>query len=415
MTTILLPTIGSAGDIHPFMAVGMGLKALGLRPRLIANDYFRELITRSGLDFTPLGTKEDYQRMIADPDLWHPSRGFQALINHSIGPAVKPLTDLISQYDPAHTLVVAPGVCYGAGLAHEKWGTPWITVHLQPALFRTAYDTPPLGSINFPPWLSPGAKRFFFRLMDKFLIDRAIGAKVNPVREALGLRPQTGFFTHQYHAPQKSLGLFPAWFALPQPDWPPSVKLTGFVQFDGGSAGGLSPELQTFLDGGEPPLVFTAGTAMQQAAKFFKVSLAAAQALNRRAILLTPHREQLPPSLPPEAIAVAYAPFSQLLPRVALLVHHGGIGTVAQALAAGIPQLVHPLAHDQPDNARRLARLGVSATLPPSAYRLPQVSATLQHLLTNTDVARSCQTWAQKVDFAAALSTTCSHILEMIG
>lgn len=410
MSNVLLPTTGTAGDVHPFIALGLGLKERGLRPRLIANEHFRELITGMGLDFIPMGTKAGYQQMIANPNLWHPSRGFQALVNDSIGPTVKPLYDLIAQYDPADTLVVAPGVLYGARIAYEKLGMPWITVHLQPALFRTAYDTPPLGSAVFPPWLSPSAKRFLFRLMDKLLIDRAIGAKVNPVRQALGLRPQAGFFAGSYHAPLKSLGLFPDWFAPPQPDWPPQVELTGFIQFDGGEQASLSPTLQTFLDQGEPPLAFTAGTAMQHGAAFFRVSVAAAQTLNRRAILLTRHREQLPPALPESIIAVDYAPFSQLLPQVALLVHHGGIGTVAQALAAGIPQLVHPLAHDQPDNARRLARLGVGATLTPSAYQEKKVVATLHRLLTDAAVARSCAKWAQRVDFAAALQKSCTAI-----
>lgn len=410
MKNILLPTVGSTGDVHPFIALGLGLRVRGLRPHLIANEHFRALITKQGLDFIPMGTTAQYRQMVENPDLWHPAKGFQVLVDHSIGPYVQPLYDIIAGFNPANTVVVSAGVLYGARIAHEKLGMPWLTVHLQPALFRTVYDTPPLGSAIFPSWLPRATKRFLFRLLDKTVIDRAIGAKVNPVRQALGLRPQTGFFADSYHAPQKSLGLFPPWFAPPQPDWPPQVEPTGFIQFDGSDQTGLSPALQTFLDEGEPPLAFTAGTAMQHGAEFFQVSVAAAQTLNRRAILLTRHRKQLPPTLPPGIIAIEYAPFSELLSRVALLVHHGGIGTVAQTLAAGIPQLVHPLAHDQPDNARRLQRLGVGATILPSTYRPPKVVATLNQLLTDADVAQSCQKWAQKVDFAAALQTTCDRI-----
>jgi rhamnosyltransferase subunit B len=411
MKNILLPTVGSAGDVHPFIALGLGLKARGLRPRLIANEHFRALITGQGLDFIPMGSETQYRQTIENPDLWHPTKGFQVLVDHSIGPYVQPLYEIIASFNPVDTVIVSAGVLYGARIAHEKLGMPWITVHLQPALFRTAYDTPPLGSTVFPPWLPRRAKWFLFRLMDKLLIDRAIGAKVNQVRQALGLRPQTGFFGDSYHAPQKSLGLFPDWFAPPQPDWPPQIQLTGFVRFDGGDEQArLDTELEAFLAEGEPPLAFTAGTAMEHGAEFFKVSLAAAQVLNRRALFLTRHREQLPATLPPGMVHVPYAPFSQLLPRVAALVHHGGTGTVAQALAAGTPQLIRPMAHDQPDNARRLEKLGVGLTLSPAAYQQKKVVATLNQILTDADVARSCAQWAQKVDFAAALQTACEAV-----
>src|SRR6185436_13395214 len=95
--------------------------------------------------------------------------------------------------------------------------------------------------------------------------------------------------------------------------------------------------------------------------------------LGRRGILLTRHREQVPDNLPREVIHIDYAPFSQLLPRCAALVHHGGIGTSAQALASGVPQLVTPFTHDQPDNAARLKRLGGAEVLPSSRYRAHRI------------------------------------------
>lgn len=408
---VLLATVGSAGDVHPFIALAQGLKGRGLRPQLIANEHFRNLSTGQGIEFIPMGSAAQYRQTVENPDLWHPRKGFQVLVDHSIGPYVKPLYDIITRFDPADTVVAAAGVLYGARIAHEKMGFRWITVHLQPALFRTTFDTPPMGSAVFPAWLSPGVKRFLFKMMDRFVIDRAIGAKVNPERLALGLRPQNGFFAASYHAPHKSLGLFPAWFAPPQPDWPPQIQLTGFVQFDGGDAQiGLDSELEAFLAAGEPPLAFTAGTAMEHGQAFFEVSLAAAQHLNRRALFLTRHRDHLPATLPDGMRHVPYAPFSQLLPRVALLVHHGGTGTVAQALAAGIPQLVRPLAHDQPDNARRLEKLGVGATLTPAAYREKALVAKLDALLSAPEVRAQSRLLAQKVDFAAALQTACDAI-----
>ena len=76
----------------------------------------------------------------------------------------------------------------------------------------------------------------------------------------------------------------------------------------------------------------------------------------RRGLLLSRHREHIPRTLPSDVRHVEYAPFSELLPRCAALVHHGGIGTSAQALAAGVPQLIMPMGHDQPDNSRACSR-----------------------------------------------------------
>ncbi len=114
---------------------------------------------------------------------------------------------------------------------------------------------------------------------------------------------------------------------------------------------------------------------MAHGGRLLAVALDACVALGRRAVVVTPFRDQLPTTLPPGTRHVAYAPFGALLPRVAALVHHGGIGTSAQALAAGIPQIVAPFAHDQPDNAARLRRLGVATVVSPNARRDAWIAA----------------------------------------
>ena len=103
--------------------------------------------------------------------------------------------------------------------------------------------------------------------------------------------------------------------------------------------------------------------------------------LGRRGILLTRHAHQLPTSLPGEVRHVAYAPFGELLPMCAAVVHHGGIGTTARALAAGTPQLVLPWAWDQPDNAARVRRLGAGSSLGPRYRSAARLAEALSELL----------------------------------
>ena len=101
------------------------------------------------------------------------------------------------------------------------------------------------------------------------------------------------------------------------------------------------------------------------------------------------HEENRPSGDLPANIHVAnYAPYSRLLPRAAAIVHQGGIGTTHQALAAGRPTVVVPFSHDQPDNAHRVERLGISRTIYPTAYRASRVAHTLADLLARPVVGR---------------------------
>lgn len=93
------------------------------------------------------------------------------------------------------------------------------------------------------------------------------------------------------------------------------------------------------------------------------------------------------------------------------MVHHGGIGTLAEALAAGIPQLIRPTAHDQPDNAARLERLGVAATVRPKDYRAATVARRLEALLSASGVDGRCSQYAEQIDFDVALRMTCDVIV----
>ncbi len=411
---ILLATVGSAGDVYPVISLGRRLLARGHQPVIIANPFFQPLVAAAGVGFIPLGTAGDYERLTNDPDLWHPARGFQVLVREAIAPHIRPLVDILSRFDPAQTVIAASGFHYGARIAHEKLGTPYVTLHLQPALFRSAYDTPALGGFFFPEWWPRWFKRLYFRFLDAALVDRAIAPHVNPVRAELGLPPQRHFIGDSFHAPQASIGLFPEWFAPPQPDWPRQIQLTGFVD-DSRETEALPAAAQSFLAAGEAPLVFTAGTAMRHGERFFAAAVSAAEQLGRRALLLTRHRQQLSPTLPPGVQHFDYLPFRQLLPHAAALISHGGIGTVAQGLAAGLPQLLMPMSHDQPDNARRLQRLGAGKWLSPRDFTGPAVAGELATLLGSPEVLTRCRELAQRIDFEQALAATASLIEAAAG
>ena len=236
---------------------------------------------------------------------------------------------------------------------------------------------------------------------------------MNKWRATLGLAPVSRVFAGWVNSPQCVVGLFPPWFAPPQPDWWPTLHLTGFPLFDEAGQHGLGEELEKFLAEGEAPLVFTPGSANKYAHAFFEAAVDAALRMKRRALLLTPHHHQVPARLPPAVRSIPYAPFSQLLPGCAALVHHGGIGTCAQGLAAGVPQLIMPMGFDQPDNATRLHRIGVGTWLLPHRFTAARVAGVLNGLLSDTRVSAACGRWAEAICVSQPIEETCD-VLEAI-
>ena len=408
---VLVCTIGSAGDVHPFIAVGQELRRRGHRVVLCTSGYFEPHARGAGLEFVGLGTPEDYLSVIEDPRLWEPETGFRTFADKVVLPVMEPVFRAIEGFDPQRTTIVAQAQVFGAHVAHEKYGFPFLTVSLQPAAFRSAHDFPLL-----PAWMPSALKRLLFAAVDGFVLDPVLAPTINRFRAAQGLRPVRHVLGEWMHSPQATLGLFPEWFAAPQPDWPRQTRLTGFVLHDGrGEEEGLPREVRSFLDSGDPPIAFTPGTAMKHGGSFLSTAIEVCQILGRRGMLLTPHTDQVPPALPDGIRHFAYVPFSLVLPRVAALVHHGGIGTTAQALAAGIPQVIRPMTHDQPDNAVRVASIGAGVTIRPRDFTARRASEQLDRLLSSPSIIARCKDIARRIDPALSLRETCDAVEGIAG
>jgi UDP:flavonoid glycosyltransferase YjiC (YdhE family) len=247
-------------------------------------------------------------------------------------------------------------------------------------------------------------------MVDALFLDPPLSGPINEIRAELDLLPVRRVLHEWRHSPQLVLGLFPPWFAAPQPDWPSCVRLTGFLNYDAADTVEVPAEVKRFLASGPPPVVVTAGSAVRRAHQFFQESTHACRLSGCRALLLTRYPEQVPSMLPPGIRHVDYLPLSRLLHRCAALVHCGGIGTAAAALSAGIPQLVMPLKNDQPENARRLEELGAATVLSPRSYRAPAVARALEQLLQSPTTANRCHTLAGRLDQAGYLEETCRLI-----
>ena len=408
---VLLATLGSAGDVHPILGIGLALRARGHTVTIITNDAFAEPARRLGLDFIALGRREDAERIMRDPDLWHPTRGFGVIANRVILPNVAPLYAIVARHDPGNTVVFASPMCLGARIAQERLGFRLVTHHLAPALFWSRFRPP---ASTGPPFdRLPAPFQSGLHRLVVAIVDRALAPTINDFRKRLGLPPVRDVLYRWCNSPQRVIGLFPHWFALPQPDWPPQVRLTGFPLFDPPDADDTGADSAAPLSDGPPPIVFTPGSANIRARAFFEAAVEASQRLGRPALLLTRYPHQLPTRLPVAVVHRDYVPLQTLLPRAAAIVHHGGIGTTAQGLAAGIPQVIMPMSHDQPENAARLRRLGVGIGLSPRHFTGRVVAEALDRLLRSEEVLGRCRELAARCDREANIET--ARLIEEAG
>ena len=388
----LVVPMGSAGDVHPLVWLARLLASRGHEVIVIAQTMVAEIPRRAGLQTVETGSAEEQLAVIEDPDLWHPHRGFACLARRFPGWARETLGALRERILPGRTVVIAGGVAFGGRIAAEAWGVPLITAQLQPSVFLSVEDMPVMRPgtewlRRAPRWL----RRAFFAVAH-FEVDRRLAAPLNRIRAELGLTTRVRrVMGGWWMSPDRVLGLFPDWFAAPQSDWPLQTVTTRFPLYDESEERVVCPELEAFLRAGEPPVLLTAGSANKLARAFFTAALGACWDARRRAVVVTPYREQLPATLAAGVRYFEYVPFSRVFPRCSVVVHHGGIGTCAQALAAGVPQLMMPMSHDQPDNANRIRRMGVGDFLYPRYFQPRAVLAKLQAILGSEIVAAACQ------------------------
>jgi UDP:flavonoid glycosyltransferase YjiC (YdhE family) len=294
--------------------------------------------------------------------------------------------DTLAATEGAH-LVVSHPLTYATRLVAERKGIPWASSTSSPCAIFSATD-PPL----FPgvPDISKGLRWLgpvFWRQLG-WILRRATRLWAKPwyqYRAELGLPPATEVNPLvDGLSPALHLALFSERLAAPQLDWPPATVVTGFPFHDGDARPGMPKELSQFLDDGLPPIVFTLGSSSAAVAgSFYEQSVAAAQRIGYRAVLVSNAVHDQPCKEPAGVLACGYAPFSELFPRAALVVHHGGVGTAALAMRAGRAMLVVPAAHDQPDNAERLKRLGVAQVIPLSRFTASRAAIALGQLLDN--------------------------------
>jgi rhamnosyltransferase subunit B len=418
---IVLSSFGTLGDIHPLIALALELRQRGHVPVLAVPELFRSKIVSLGLEFAPVGPildPEDNQLVAMLMDI---RKGTERTLREILFPAIRQsYRELLAVIEAkgGADLLLAGELVYQAPIVAEVTGIPWASHVLAPLSFFSRYDAPVLPPYPMLARLQP-ALPGMGRVIAGFArwVTRSWPEPIYQLRSELGLGRGRDPIFEAKHSPSLVLAMFSPLLGEPQPDWPASTKVTGFVFYDGDAGRrDLSSALQQFLEQGPPPLVFTLGSAaVLDAGDFYRESARAAALTGQRAVLLVgSDPRNIPADVFPNVCVANYAPYSKLFPRASVIIHQGGVGTTAQALLSGKPMLVMPYSHDQPDNARRVRRLGVARIIRRPRYTAELAARKITLLVENAATRRKAARIGEQLRLEDGLKAACDA-LEALG
>jgi UDP:flavonoid glycosyltransferase YjiC (YdhE family) len=390
---VVLSAIGTKGDLFPVLALGRELVRRGYACDLLSNDGYRELAQDHGLRFFPV-TVPQTNNLVS---------GRENLDQH-VFPSYLPTFQYFQHESTrgSELVVVNLDECSASNPMCERYGLPLCRIVLAPSKFNSVFR--PAWPLNEKVHGAMAATYRRYRLpqiyermeQSPFLLER-----INSFRSGLGLPPVAR--VSEINAPiTQRLGLFPDWFGAPQPDWPTELKLVGFpLPAMGGS---LEAGLEDFLEQHGRPLVFTPGTGVVDVEEFFRDAERCCRELRLPGVFASPHQRTSGVTSRDGIFRSPFVNLQLLLPRSALLVHHGGIGTTARALEAGVPQIIRSAAYDQPDNGSRIAELGVGTFFAPGQYDHERLVRDVERLLSSSEVQEKLAQLSADVQGTNAIS-----------
>jgi rhamnosyltransferase subunit B len=414
---IVLSNIGTYGDINPLIALALELMRRGHVPVMALPAVYRSRIEPLGLAFHAVRPDIDPKNSALVAMVYDVKHGTEHGLRDFLFPSLRDTCNdlLAAATQPKRAdLLLLGELNYAGPIVAEVTGIPWASYVLAPLSFFSAFDPPVL-----PPYPRiaradklAGMGRVIKRLAR--FTTRKWPEPIYELRRELGLAHGPNPLFDAKHSPNLVLALFSQVLGVKQKDWPANTLITGFCFYDADAGNTALPaHLEKFVSAGEPPVVFTLGSAAVLAAgNFYDVSAKVAVKLGLRAVLLIGSDPNNKPKGPlPDSICVAeYAPYSALFPRSSLIVHQGGVGTTAQCLRAGRPMLIMPYSHDQPDNARRMRRLGVSRTIQKASYTPAPAGRAVDAMLHDPTYAKHAQQVAGQLAQEDGVKAACDAL-----
>lgn len=366
---VLIVTMGSRGDVQPYIALGQGLQEAGHVVKIATHTNFRAFVEAHGLLFAPLHV-DARALMKTDPSqrMWAAGAN-AALYGHHFFKTIRPLIRRVAHdcLQACRGADIVLGSLLGYWLAYsaaEKLHLPLHAAYLQPVHPTGLYP-----NAMFKP-LPPSIKnrdrynRFSYPAFNRVLWLMAASMYNDSRKAVMGLPPLK--YDDLFGDPTRANGPEVLYgysrHVLPEdPAWPDRISVTGFWYLDAPPQWQPPEQLVRFLAGGPPPVYIGFGSLSAcRPQETADTAVAALQAVGTRGLLLTGWAGLAPSSLPETILQIDDVPHSWLFPQVAAVVHHGGAGTIAAALRAGVPQVSIPFSGDQPFWTHTIAELGVA-------------------------------------------------------
>ncbi|MDX2161716.1 MAG: glycosyltransferase [bacterium] len=384
--TITIIASGTRGDVQPYIALAQGLVTAGEHVRLITSDDFEPLVREAGVEFASLG--ESVESVLQSPE-WRAateSGNFIKIVqrmNAEMKPRAAAMAERLPDLMRGSDVIVAGMGGMGAGFSiAEKFAIPVIQAYVFPITPTSAFPSPltpglPLAALNRPS----------FHIMRQMLWVSGRAADT-AVRARLGMSPSPMFGHYQALAARQSPVLYGySAHVIPRPaDWDARTHVTGYWFLDPPTEWTAPADLLAFLDAGAPPIYIGFGSmASRSPEESARLALTALERSGQRGVIASGWGGMRAADLPPHVFMLASAPHSWLFPRMAAVVHHGGAGTTAAGLRAGVPSQVVPFMGDQPYWGRRVLDLGVGpAPIPRRRLTADGLAASITAMLTDT-------------------------------
>ncbi len=420
MARIVVTTFGSTGDLNPFIALGLALRSNRHNVLFAVEANFQQQVSLLGFPVRVLtGDQAEalgpYSHQIFNSD--QPLTSLKLLLDRyilqTLPTKVAELREICQQAD----LLISVAPQFAASIVADLLHIPWISVVLTPStLPSTSIAAQPI-SVQLPAFLQPWSNRFSWFVGGMFL-RQIVDRPVNQVRRLFHVPPRsnlmwTGNLSPQFTALAVSSAL------VPRPDdWPQYVQMTGFCFWDGSADWQFPEALKSFLHGDKPVVAVTAGSvAPEERALFvayYQTSIESILACGARALVINAPENTIFPEHREDVLQVSFAPFSEVFPACAAVIHHGGIGTIAQCLRAGVPSLVVPGGMDQPFNAAQVVQCKAGMWIPRKRYTARRAEKALKALLstpTYQEHARKIQAQIIQEDGVATFCTAVEQVL----
>lgn len=392
MTTafVLLPA-GSVGNVSPFVAIGRGLKERGYDVTLLTHCFYEQLIISAGLTFGAIDSPAEFESFMADGPQLNMLRTVPNFFRHHVLPRIIREYNLIRAHcRTQNTVLVArwtPGIA--ARFVAESLNLPLISVFEEPS---NAATLPIIEQLTGP----------------------MFGVDLNHIRTNIGLPPIVDWYSF-WRSSTQYIGLWPEWFAERETAWPSNVHLTGFVWNDDLNTDEIPRDLRHIFEEDKPSILITGGTGLFAGQKFFAVSTEACHSLGYASLLVTRHRNLLPAQLPSSVTWTPHVPsLAKLMPHASVIVHHGGLSSSGQALAAGVAQMVLADGGNRLDNGFRLQRLGVAESIPLFNSHVESVMTAVRHLTSSGAVHAQCRALAQRMHDDSAVDNACDALERLL-